>query len=166
MSREEPAPPVRYKGGSAELAKAILKVAEEVRALRDAVAGDGEFGRRLEFERIIHGLTESVDELEADLASLRSENERLLAVQEQIGSALRAATGPRADDPAATAAELNHLLQENTRLHENLERARDEEERTRAMLRTIDSSRAWKLVSFYWAWARRIGRGRTEVTTR
>lgn len=159
-----------------DLVRAILELTAEIRALRtvsgasnrDGGDGGGPAAGRAELQQIVHGLVENLDELEADNAALRAENERLVA-SHQAGlpswNAPAPAARPSADSQLSARADYSHLelAEENARLRESLARARADEQETRSMLRLIDSSRAWKIVSFYWSLARRLGRDRSQT---
>jgi hypothetical protein len=147
-----------------ELVSAIRDLTEEIRALRGALprAGSGETGNgnndseRLQLRNIVQGLVENLDELEADNVTLRAEVERL-ASHHALSGDWRAPQEPF-ESRVGSQGQLE-LIEENARLRESLSRSRAQEGEALAMLRVIDSSRAWKVVSFYWALARRLGRG-------
>jgi predicted nucleic acid-binding Zn-ribbon protein len=147
----------RAPENSAELAPAIHELADEIRGLRAAMAGDGGLSGRRELERHLHDLAEALEEVEADNAALRDENHRLLAAQAQIGALLAA------PDPDLVAAN-ERLIEALAAAESNVSQigakyahAQAEAERAHALLRTIDSSRAWRLLCHYWSWAGRLG---------
>jgi hypothetical protein len=157
-----------------DLVQAIRELTAEIRSWRASStratsgaptpAADA-FGEptRVEMQNIIQGLLENIEELESDNAALREEVERLLAAGEggsTDGGApppFASATETRRQGPASL--EQQELIEENVRLREHLARSRASDDEARAMLHTIDTSRAWRIVSAYWTLARRM-RGR------
>lgn len=144
----------------ADLVEAIRELTSEIRELRAAAAspvrGGREGGAEPDLRRIVHELVESLDELEAENAKLRAENERLLADQSPLS-----ALAPGAPIDAASASDDDRLLalgEENLRLREALARLQAEEAEIRSVLRSLDTSRAWKVVTLYWSLARRLRR--------
>jgi hypothetical protein len=145
----------------ADLVEAVRELTSEIRELRAAgvssVLGAREGGAEPELRRIVHELVESLDELEADNAKLRAENERLVAHQATLSSLASRASidpppAPASDDP------LIALTEENVRLRGALARLQADETEIRSVLRSLDTSRAWKVVTLYWSLARRFGR--------
>jgi hypothetical protein len=111
-------------------------------------------------EALIHHLSDSLEEVEADNAALREDNERLLTAQRQILAALdegEATERPPSPEPERAARPAD-LVRENARLQERLRWA----EREVAGLRQLERTRAWKLVHLYWGWARRLRGGRNR----
>jgi predicted nuclease with TOPRIM domain len=143
------------QNGDSALAQAVQEVAVEVRALRDTVAAANGFVARQGLGRVLHDLAESLNEMQADNEALQLENERLMATQEQIDHLLEEARAP---------ARLLELADENVRLRQELAQTRAEASHAHSMLLAITGSRAWKVMNLYWAFARRLGRGRSPRT--
>lgn len=154
-----------------DLSGAVRELTAEIRALRSeigaATAAGGSDRERLELRRIVQELVESLDEVEADNEALRAENERLVAAPD--AGAITCAPG-HADAAYTTPLVADHrsaaLIEENERLRESLARVVAEEQEARSVLRSIDTSRAWKVVSLYWTLARRLGRDRADPSRR
>lgn len=117
--------------------------------------GGGE-AERQELRRIVRELGESLDEVEADNAVLRAENERLLASQGASPLSLGVPAPADGDD------DLPALARENADLRDALARVQAEEAEMRSVIRALDSSRAWKVVSLYWSLSRRLRRHRPD----
>jgi SAM-dependent methyltransferase len=150
-----------FPAGEAELLDALARLTDEVGTLRAQlpVPGDGaETAARLEL--LLHHLNDSLEELEADNAALRADNDRLLASQRQILAVLGSAgetaqTLPAVSSLSRPAAPPTELVHENARLRERLKAAESEV----SGLRQLERTRAWKLLHLYWAWARRLRDG-------
>ena len=142
---------------------AIRELTAEIRALRStSVTAGGAVDDRLELRRIVHHLVESLEEIEAENAALRAEHDRVAAARQEARAFLAETPDVRADpgpSPVA-AADLVALAEENAHLRESLAEARADAQEQRSVLRALDTSRAWKIVSLYWTLARRLGRGR------